>query len=165
MVGTPRLGLQFLSAGQAQKEVTVNSSLSALDIMVACAVEEPARSAPPPAPVVGACYLVSSDPTGAWAGKSQCVACFMSGGWQFVQPTAGFRAYVRSVGSFAVYRDGQWELGVIRGAAVVLGGQQVVGERGPAIATPAGGAVIDLEARAALESMLSVLRQHGLIET
>lgn len=40
---------------------------------------------------------------------------------------------------------------------------QVVGARAAAIADPAGGTVIDSEARTAVAGMLSAMRQHGLI--
>ena len=53
----------------------------------------------------------------------------------------------------------------LRGSALVLQGDQVVGSRQPAIASPSGGTTTDAEARAAIEQLLSALRQHGLIET
>jgi hypothetical protein len=46
----------------------------------------------------------------------------------------------------------------------VIDGQQVVGSRAAAIASPADGATIDAEARAAIDRILASLRQHGLIE-
>jgi len=53
----------------------------------------------------------------------------------------------------------------LRGSAVVLDGNQVVGTRRPAIASPVGGTTADSEARAVIEQLLSAMRQHGLIET
>jgi hypothetical protein len=53
----------------------------------------------------------------------------------------------------------------LRGSAVVLDGNQVVGTRRPAIASPSGGTTTDVEARAVIEQLLSAMRQHGLIET
>jgi hypothetical protein len=70
---------------------------------------------------------------------------------------------VRANGTFAVFRAGEWELGDVRGARLILGGQQVVGERGQAISGPAGGATVDGEARAAIGQILTAMRQHGLI--
>lgn len=51
----------------------------------------------------------------------------------------------------------------MRGDSVLIGGQQVVGARGAAIAGPAGGAMVDSEARAAIAQILSALGTHGLI--
>jgi hypothetical protein len=165
MSATPRLSLPFLSAGQAQKEVTHNEALQTLDILVAGAVEDLPLATPPASPALGACYIVDQSPTNAWAGMSQCVAAWTSGGWRFIQPVEGASLFVRSEGLLAVYRSGSWEFGMLRGSAVLIAGQQVVGARGAAIASPMGGTTVDAEARAALAQLLDALRQHGLIAT
>lgn len=165
MSGTPRLNLPFLSAGQAQKEFIHNEALQTLDMIVAAAVEEPPRTTPPTSPVIGASYIVAASPTGAWAGKAYFVAAYTSGGWRFVAPFEGLSAYVKSTAVWAIYRAGGWELGIVRGNSLVVGGQQVVGVRGAAIASPTGGTIIDGPGRAAIDQILAALRQHGLIET
>lgn len=165
MSGSPRLALPFLSAGQAQKEITHNEALQMLDLLVAAAVEEEPISDPPATAALGACYLVADAPTGAWTGKPQNVAGYTDGGWRFVTPAEGFLAYVKATARFACYRDGGWELGVLRGDRVVLGGKQVLGTRAAAIAAPLGGPVIDAEARASIGDLLAALRQHGLIDS
>lgn len=154
-----------LSAGQAQKEVTVNEALQRLDIFVAAAVEQEPVNEPPPTPAIGACYLVGNAPTGAWAGKPQTVAGYSAGGWRFVDPTDGMVVFLRSAAQFACYRSGSWEIGIIRGASLVIDGEQVVGARAPAIAPPSGGTTVDGEARAAIENVLAALRNHGLIDS
>lgn len=164
MSGSPRLALPFLSAGQAQKEATHNEALQTLDLLVGAAVEQEPISDPPAAPVPGACYLVAEAPTGAWAGKSQTVAGYTSGGWRFLAPVEGLVAYVKSTAQFACYREGSWETGVLRGSSLVLAGQQVVGTRAAAIASPTGGSTVDNEARGAIADVLAALRQHGLID-
>ena len=70
MSATPRLVLPMLEAGQAQKEVLHNEALQLLDALVAPAVEGPPLATPPPAPVVGSCYIVAASPTGDWAGRA-----------------------------------------------------------------------------------------------
>jgi hypothetical protein len=165
MAGTPRLDLPFISVGQAQKEFTHNESLQTLDILVAGAIEEPPRATPPAAPSVGACYVVGTPATDAWAGRAGSIAAWTSGGWRFEPPTDGMTLYERTTGTHAVYRDGAWELGMVRGSALVIGGEQVVGQRATAIASPAGGSVIDVEGRVAIAAIFGALRLHGLIET
>jgi len=165
MSGTPRLGLTFLSAGQAQKEFTVNEAFQTLDVLVSGAVEEGPRAAPPSSPALGAAYVVDPSPSGAWAGKPQSVAAFTSGGWRFVSPVEGMVLYVKSTGTFATYRLGGWELGQVRGSRLLVDGAQVVGLRQGPIGSPAGGSTIDGEARAAITNILSAMRQHGLIES
>jgi hypothetical protein len=165
MSGTARLTLPFLSPGQAQKEFFHNEALQTLDLVTACAVEEAPRSVPPVSPVLGACYIVGTSPTGAWTGKSQYLAGYTSGGWRLVSPLDGMSAYVKATGTWANFRAGSWELGRVRGGSVILGGVQVVGSRLAAIATPVGGATVDSEARSAIGQVLAALRQHGLIES
>jgi hypothetical protein len=142
---TPRFGLPLLAAGQAQKELSFNEAIQALEVLAAPAVEEPPLATPPTSPVPGSCYIVAAGPTGAWAGKAHCLAAFTSGGWRFVAPANGLSAYVRSTGSRTIYRDGAWELS------------------GGPIASPSGGATVDTQARSAIDQILDALRQHGLI--
>lgn len=59
---------------------------------------------------------------------------------------------------------GAWETGILRGSALYVDGQQVVGSRSAAIESPSDGTVVDSEARAAIDDILNTLRQHGLIE-
>ena len=89
---------------------------------------------------------------------------YTSGGWRLVPPVEGLTAHVVSEGLSALYRDGAWELGAVRGSSLILDGDQVVGARRPAIASPAGGSTVDAEARAVIGQLLDAMRQHGLIE-
>lgn len=54
---------------------------------------------------------------------------------------------------------------VVSSGAVRINGQQVLGNRRGAIAAPSGGATVDSQARTAISSILTALRDHGLIET
>ena len=150
MSASARLSLPFLSPGQAQKEFFHNEALQTLDLLVAPAVEEGPRDAPPASPNIGACYLVGASPSGDWVGKSMCIAGYTSGGWRLIQPTEGMTAYVKSTGQTATYREGAWE---------IAGGQLA------AIPGPSGGSNVDVEARAAIDQVLAALRHHGLIES
>ena len=165
MSASARLSLPFLSPGQAQKEVSHNEALQIVDLLIAASVEEAPRDDPPANPAIGACYLVGSSATGAWVGKSQCIAGYTSGGWRFVPPIEGVSAFVNAIGVFAKYREGAWEVGTLRGERLLLGGEQVVGTRLAAIAAPSGGTVVDAEGRTAIDLILAALRQHGLIES
>ena len=164
MSGTPRLGFPFLSAGQAQKEILHNEALQLLDIVVAAAVEELPRASAPSTPPQAACYIVGAPATGEWAGKEDMLAGYSAGGWRFIPPVEGTTVFVRSTATWALYREGAWELGTLRGSSLLIDGQKVVGSRASAITAPAGGSNIDVEARATIGEILSALRQHGLIE-
>ena len=162
---TPRLALPFISPGQAQKELLHNEALQRLDMLVAATVEEPPRRSPPDAPEMGRCYIVGDAATSVWEGKEGSLAIFTEGGWRFGSPFHGMTVYIRSADVEAVFRDGAWEIGQMRCSALRVDGQQVVGARSPAIASPAGGTIIDSEAREAITGVLAALRRHGLIET
>lgn len=75
------------------------------------------------------------------------------------------RALDKVSGQTAAYDGAAWEIGTIKGATLALAGSQVVGARLAAVADPAGGASVDVEARAAIVAILARLRQHGLIAT
>ena len=163
MTRTPRLALPFLSQGQAQKEITHNEALQILDFLVAGAVAEPPRNDPPASPAIDDCYIVGPAPTSLWAGWADAVAGFSVGGWRRIAAVPGMRVYVQATEQWACYRTTGWELGVVRGAKLIIEGQQVVGAQSASIASPAGGASIDAEARASINQILSALRGHGLI--
>ena len=63
---TTNLLLPFLSAGQAQKHVTVNESLRMLDGIVQLAVKDADLADPPASPSDGDRYIVPAAATGAW---------------------------------------------------------------------------------------------------
>lgn len=162
---SPRLALPQLEPGQAQKELIHNEALIALDAIVAAAVEEPPLASPPALAVAGACYIVADQPSGEWQGRARHLASYTAGGWWFHAAVEGMTAYIKSTGMTAAYRNGAWELGVLRGSSLLCGGQQVVGARVAAIADPQGGVQVDAEARAAIASILAAMRAHGLIES
>lgn len=164
MSATPRLVLPMIAAGQAQKELFHNEALQVLDVLVAAAIEGPPLASPPTSPVIGSCYLIAASPTGEWTGHAQKLAAYTSGGWRFIAPRDGMEALVRSSGTTAAYRNGSWEIGTLSGSQVTIDGDKVVGARGPAIAAPAGGTVVDPEARAAIGEILVRMREHGLID-
>ncbi|HEY8435249.1 MAG TPA: DUF2793 domain-containing protein [Sphingomicrobium sp.] len=137
--------------------------MQTLDMLVAGAVEGPPLATPPVSPQLGSCYIVAAGATDAWTGKDQCLAAWTSGGWRFAAPIEGLSVYERISGTFAVYRGGSWEVGMVRGQSLVIDGDQVVGPRAAAIESPAGGTIIDVEGRTAIDAILGTLRQHGLI--
>jgi len=81
----------------------------------------------------------------------------------FARSVEGMNVYVKADDCWANYRLGAWEMGVVRGSSLVIDGEQVVGERLGAIASPTGGTIIDGEARETINEILSAMQQHGLI--
>lgn len=134
-----------------------------LDSMVAAAVEEPPRDAPPASPVAGSCFIVGAAPTGAWATHASKLAAYSAGGWRFLDPPDGLHVWVKSLNVRAVRRGGAWHIGEVRCSRLIVSGAQVVGPQLSAVAAPTGGSIADVEARAAIAAILAALREHGLI--
>lgn len=105
---SPRLTLPFIQPAQAQKHVTHNEAVRALDMLVQLSFEDDALSAPPSAPGEGACYIVASGATGAWATQDGAIAAFLDGLWQFHTPRAGWRGYVLARDALVVFDGTQW---------------------------------------------------------
>lgn len=160
---TARLALPMLQPGQAQKEMFHNEALARLDLAVQAVVAEVGRNTPPDAPALGACWVVGSAPTGAWAGHARALAGWTSGGWRFIAPHDGMQAWSLADDQPIRHDGGVWRVGMLRGAALFVGGAQVVSDQQPPIASPADGAVVDAQARATIIFILNAMRAHGLI--
>jgi hypothetical protein len=161
---TPRLALPFILPGQAQKEFYHNEALLKVDIALHPAVEGQTLTAPPESPLVGQSWVVAPEAAGAWTGKSGMLAGWTEGGWRFVQPIPGMLVWSKSEGHWLHWRAGGWSSGELSATALFVDGKKVVGERQPAVPSPSGGTVIDVEARAAIAAVTAVLKSHGLIE-
>lgn len=108
MTDTPNLALPLIAAGQAQKHVTHNEAIRALDALVQCAVLDRDLTAPPASPADGARYIVAAPATGAWAGKAGQIAAWQDGAWSFFAPRPGFLAFVADEALLYVYAGGGW---------------------------------------------------------
>ncbi len=124
---TPRLGLPYLAAAQAQKHVTLNAALALLDGLVSSAVESRALAAQPTAPADGALYILPASPTGAdWAAAGgDALMRFEAGAWEALPAGDGQLAYVRDEARMVVRRAGAWV-----DAAQVIGALQNLGSLG-----------------------------------
>ncbi|MCC2977401.1 DUF2793 domain-containing protein [Sphingomonas sp. PL-96] len=160
---TPRLSLPMLHAGQAQKEITHNEALFALDVLLHSEVEGVGQNEPPVAPADGQCWIVGSAPVGAWEGQADRIAAWSESGWRFLRSCEGMLLWSRHDAQPIRRISGSWRLGELRGSVVTLGGMQVLGPQQPAIAFPEGGNVVDAEARTTLAVLLNTLQQHGLV--
>lgn len=160
-----RWAFPLLEAGQAQKELFHNEAVATIDLIVQAVVDSVGRDVPPESPEPGACWVVGDSPEGAWSAAAGHLAGWTEGGWRFVKPAEGMTVWATDRAVPARYREGAWVIGAIEGDRLVIGGEQVVGARGVAIAEPAGGSVIDAEARTAIDAILTMARAHGLIES
>jgi len=108
MSATARLSLPYIAPQQAQKQVTYNAAMAALDQLVQPAVRSRTTAAPPASPAAGDAYIVAPSATGAWVGKDNRLAIFADGGWSFRIAAEGWLAYVTDIAELSVFRSGAW---------------------------------------------------------
>lgn len=101
--------MPFLAPSQAQKHVTHNEALQRLDVLTQLAVEEVDATGPPATPDIGAIYALGAAPTGAWTAAAGQLAYWTGGGWLFIPPQEGWRAWDRSSAALRIYAGGTWE--------------------------------------------------------
>lgn len=82
MSTSPDLGLPLISQQQLQPEVTHNEALLLIALAFRGVIS--ITNTPPGSPVEGDSYIVGSAPTGAWAGRANCLTTYTSGGWRFL---------------------------------------------------------------------------------
>jgi hypothetical protein len=108
MTDTPNLVLPYIEAAQAQKHVTHNEAIRALDALVHLTVVDRDLAAPPGSPVDGARYIVAASPTGAWAGQAGKIAAFQDGAWAFYTPREGWVTFIADEDALVVFNGTAW---------------------------------------------------------
>lgn len=105
---TPRAGLPFIAAAQAQKHVTHNEALAELDALLGARFLDRDLTAPPASPADGDAYLVHATATGAWAGQEGKIAFCLDADWRFYDPFAGLVALVIDESKFIAFDGSIW---------------------------------------------------------
>lgn len=107
---TPRLGLPYVAAGQAQKHVTVNEAFARLDGLVQTAVVSRSIAAQPADPEDGALYILPGAATGVVWSEAEAGALlrFEAGGWQTVAPRTGHLVWVSDEALALVFDGEDW---------------------------------------------------------
>jgi hypothetical protein len=105
---SPRLSLPLIQPAQAQKHVTHNEAIDQLDVLVQLVAEAFDAVSPPAVPAQGAVWLLGGSPTGDWAGQGGMMASWRNGGWRFIAPQEGWRAWDRSAGVLRVLGTAGW---------------------------------------------------------
>jgi Protein of unknown function (DUF2793) len=108
MDDTPNLKLPYIMAAQAQKHVTHNEAIRALDAIVQIAAADRDLAAPPSSPAEGDCYIVAAGATGAWAGSDAKIAAWQDGAWLFYAPREGWLAWVADEDILVVWDGAAW---------------------------------------------------------
>lgn len=160
---TTRWSLPLLASGQAQKEITHNEAIAAIDRLLHLAVVSRSVSMPPADAAVGDVYIIGAAPDGVWAGAAGQLACYEAAGWTIWPSRPGCLAWVDDEQQFAVHSVGGWIVGGWPTQGLLIGGRMVLAVAPVAIANPEGGASIDGECRMALTELLVALRIQNVI--
>jgi len=106
---TPKLGLPYITQGQAQKEVTHAEGLNILDAVVQLSVLSSSLTAPPSSPSDGDCYIPASGATGAWTDWDLNIAVARDGSWTKIVPQAGWIAWDIGQSALLVFDGSAWQ--------------------------------------------------------
>jgi hypothetical protein len=143
---TPRFALPYLFTGQAQKEITHNEALAAIDVLLHPVVEDVTNT-----PIIslnaadaGKCWRIGNAPTGLWLNRGGQIANWTGGAWRYAIPSDGMQVFDRGASTYSVYKLGVWSEAVT-------------------IMDPINGNIVDIEARAAISSILTLMRESALI--
>jgi hypothetical protein len=159
---TIRHGLPLLTAGQAQKEISHNEALMAIDRRLHPVVESRGCTSPPDQVAAGSAFIIPADATGAWASSCDSIASYDGLGWDVATPARGTLVWIADEQGFSVF-DGTWSTDGFPRPAPNTNGRLVFGADLIAIADPAGGGLIDVECRTAIGVLLASLRAQGII--
>ena len=105
---TPNLELPYIMAAQAQKHVTHNEAIRALDAVVHLAVIDRNQNTPPASPANGDRYIVAPSPFGDWTDQAHNIAAFQDGAWSFYKPQIGWTTWVADETLQLVWDGSAW---------------------------------------------------------
>lgn len=107
---TNNFSLPLIYQNQSQKEILINESLTIIDSILAKGAIS-ITSTPPSLPNNGDLYIVGASATGAWVGKDDQIAYYVTEwGWQFYQPQEGYTIRVIADEKLYSYTATGWEL-------------------------------------------------------
>lgn len=107
---SPRLQLPYLAAGQAQKHLTVNEAVSALDGLIQTAVESATEAGAPSHPAEGVLYILPTERDGPeWSlHPPGSLLRYADGGWTRLASGDGALAYAKDAGLVLVKLGQAW---------------------------------------------------------
>lgn len=111
MSETQNLGLPLLQPAQAQKHVTVNEALVRLDGLAQLVLQSQTVSDPPAAAADGLVWAVPVGAVNAWSGQDGMIALSDNGGWVFITPQVGWRAWIADESLAALWTGTDWSAG------------------------------------------------------
>lgn len=107
---TPNLRLPYIQAAQAQKHVTHNEAIRALDALVQISVASRTRAMPPAMPTDGARFIVPPSASGAWTGFAPHIAAFQDGAWVKYVAREGWLVWVEDEDRLYAFDGTSWSM-------------------------------------------------------
>ena len=108
MPASNHLGFDYVSASQAQKEVTVNTALRLIDALMNTGVIDKDLDTPPGSPNEGDVYIVAATGTGAWSGHDGDIAFYADSAWYFVDPAEGLTVWINDENALYTFDGSAW---------------------------------------------------------
>jgi hypothetical protein len=109
MTDSTHLKLPYILPGQAQKHITHNEAIAALDTLTQLAVLDRDLNTPPGSPDVNMRYIVGPAPTGLWTGKANQITAWDGAAWRFHTPEPGWLAFVLDENGLLAWSGTAWE--------------------------------------------------------
>lgn len=120
MTTSPDLGIPFIDSQQDQPEVTHNEALLLLQALLNGVISV-GPNTPAVGPTIGDSYIIGAAPTGAWAGRANCVTIWSGTAWDFIPGETsagtpitmgarqeGMRVWVRDEDTTYVWSGSAW---------------------------------------------------------
>ncbi|MBV7255197.1 DUF2793 domain-containing protein [Pacificimonas sp. WHA3] len=158
---TDSFSIPLLQAGQAQKDVTHNEAVLRLERWLAPRVKSRSLAVPPAAPDIGDAWVVAAGGAAQWAGHDGRIAEWR-GRWMYLSPPDGLLIWIEDEDALLMRKNGVWRDDGLPVDAISLRGTKLFAADPQPVVDPAGGGVIDVEARAAIAALLASLRGMGL---
>jgi len=109
----PNLGLTYgWTLGESGWHTGMDANLKRLGALVGLSVKDRDLTTPPASPAEGDRYIVPAGATGAWAGRTDQIAVWVNGAWEYHAPKVGWLAFIAAEDRLAVYKAGGWSAGV-----------------------------------------------------
>lgn len=105
---TPNLHLPYILSSQAQKHITHNDAIRALDALVHLSVLSNDLTVPPSTPSEGDRYIVHSNPSNEWIGQDNKIAAWQDGTWQFYAPQKGWVCWIENDENLLAFNGLNW---------------------------------------------------------
>lgn len=118
MTATNKLGLELLANAPANQTLA-NTTFAQLNQLVQSAAVD-RLATPPGSPTDEALYIITATATGAWAGKENQLAYWLSstGAWQYITPREGFKVHVNDEDAYYNFDGSAWAIEASGGGGV-----------------------------------------------